>query len=265
MPTYDYQPPVSKLIELGERPLRHRTPHDYRAMGIGEEHLAELARMSRDRALFDDDCPDPARWAPIHAARAMVQLATEAAIEPLVRLLEYPVDADFDDACEWFFEDVPDGLVSIGPATLPAIAALVRNNRCLMYSRIAAAEALAKMGERHTATRGECVQLLSGTFDRFVENDPELNGWLIANLVRLQGVEAAPTIERAFAADRVDETIAGDWDEVQASLGLRPPLTDSELAAKREKREAAHGWLSPEDMLERARLEFPEEKPWDEP
>ncbi len=83
--------------------------------------------------------------------------------------------------------------------------------------------------------------------------------------MRLQSVEAAPTIERAFAADRVDETIAGDWDEVQASLGLRPPLTDAELAAKREKREAAHGWLSPEEMLERARREFPEEKPWDEP
>jgi hypothetical protein len=265
MASYDYEPPVSKLLELGERPLRRNKPHDYRSMGLGEEHLAELSRMSRDRAFFLEDCPEPARWAPVHAARAMIQLNTVAAIEPLSKLLDYPFDADFDDACEWFFEDVPEGLVAIGPAALPAIAALLQNEQRLMYSRIAAADALAKMGERHTATRGECVQFLRTSLDRFAQNEPELNGWLIANLLRLQAVDAAPSIERAFAADRVDETIAGDWDEVQASLGLRPPLTDAELAAKRQKRDAAHGWLSPEDMLAQAKRDYPPDKPWEEP
>jgi uncharacterized protein DUF1186 len=265
MASYDYRPPVSKLLELGERPLRRNKPHDYRAMGIAEEHLAELSRMSRDRALFEEDCPDPARWAPIHAARAMIQLKTTAAIEPLVKLLDYPTDADFDDACEWYFEDVPEGLVSIGSEALPAIGGLLQNEHLLMYSRIAAADALAKMGERHPKTRGECVRLLVASLDRFGQNEPELNGWLIANLIRLKGVEAAASIERAFTSDRVDETIAGDWDEVKASLGLRPPLSDSELAAKLQKRHAAHGWLSPEDMLAQAKRDYPHEKPWDEP
>jgi hypothetical protein len=265
MARFDYQPPISKLLELGERPLRRNKPHDYRAMGIADEHLAELSRMSVDTAFLEEGCPEAARWAPIHAARAMIQLESAAAIEPLVKLLNYPVDADFDDTCEWFFEDVPDGLVAIGPAALPAIGALLQNEQRLMYSRIAVAEGLAKMGERHATTRGECVKLLSATLDRFGQNEPELNGWLVANLLRLQAADAAPLIERAFAADRVDETIAGDWDEVKASLGLRPPLTDVELSAKRQKRDAAHGWLSPEDMLAQAKRDHPSDEPWDEP
>jgi hypothetical protein len=34
-------------------------------------------------------------------------------------------------------------------------------------------------------------------------------------------VESAPTLERAFAARRVQTDIAGDWNEVQVELGLK--------------------------------------------
>jgi hypothetical protein len=54
----------------------------------------------------------------------------------------------------------------------------------------------------------------------FEKNEPALNGFLIANLLYLKAVEAAPVMERAFAADCVDETIVGDWEDVQIKLGL---------------------------------------------
>jgi hypothetical protein len=34
-------------------------------------------------------------------------------------------------------------------------------------------------------------------------------------------VEVAPAMQRAFAADRVDLSILGDWEDVQVELGLK--------------------------------------------
>jgi hypothetical protein len=250
MENANYPLPVAALLELGERQLRRVQPYDYLSMGINSDHLSELVRMSRDESWMPMRT-SPARWAPLHATRALIQLRVEEAIEPLARLLECPAETDIDDTREWLLEHVPDGLVAIGPASIPAMVLLLRKQGLQLYSRVAAAQTLAKIGQRYPRTRSDSVAHLSTQLDRFEENEPELNGWLIACLVRLSAVEAAPAIERAFAADCVDETVVGDWDEVAANLGLRPRLTDEELAARREKRHAAHGWLSPEEMLAR--------------
>jgi hypothetical protein len=250
MPDYDYQPPVSSLLTLGERPLRKREPHDYRAMGITPDHLAELTRMSRDPAFHGEDGDNGLEvYAPVHAMRAMIQLGGEATIEPLARLLEFPADTDDEEINEWFLEEIPDAFAQLGVAAISRIAVLMRDSQQHTHSRVAAATALEKIAQRHPHARAECLTLLTEAIEQFEVNDPDWNGWLIAMLVHLKGVEAAPAIKRAFDADRVDETIVGDWDEVQAALGLRGPLSDEELAEKAKKRRAAHGWLSPEEML----------------
>lgn len=41
----------------------------------------------------------------------------------------------------------------------------------------------------------------------------DLNGFIVGYLVDLEAVEAAPLMERAFAAGRVDVSIMGDWAE----------------------------------------------------
>jgi hypothetical protein len=45
---------------------------------------------------------------------------------------------------------------------------------------------------------------------------------VVSCLLDLEAVEAAPAIERAFAAGRVAEGVCGDWEEVRYELGLRP-------------------------------------------
>jgi hypothetical protein len=55
---------------------------------------------------------------------------------------------------------------------------------------------------------------------RQADQDPSLNAFLINSLVALRAVEAAPVIEAAFAANAVDLSIQGDWEEVQIKLGL---------------------------------------------
>ena len=61
--------------------------------------------------------------------------------------------------------------------------------------------------------------------ERCEENDDSVNGMIIASLLDLEAVEAAPVIKRAFAVDKVDEMMVGDWDWVQYDLGLtdKPP------------------------------------------
>ncbi|GJD22693.1 hypothetical protein RIVM261_076490 [Rivularia sp. IAM M-261] len=48
-----------------------------------------------------------------------------------------------------------------------------------------------------------------------------MNACLVDDLIDLNAVESAPVIERAFAAKKVMPILAGDWDEVQVSLGLK--------------------------------------------
>jgi hypothetical protein len=69
--------------------------------------------------------------------------------------------------------------------------------------------------------------------ERFTESEPEINGFLVAGLVDLHATEAASLIERAFAAGRVDPTIMGDREVVQAKLGLHSP----EAVGQRRARE----------------------------
>ena len=57
----------------------------------------------------------------------------------------------------------------------------------------------------------------------FDENDSEINEYLVASLVELHATEAAPLMERAFAAGSVEEDLMGDWEDVQVELGLLPP------------------------------------------
>ena len=56
--------------------------------------------------------------------------------------------------------------------------------------------------------------------EQFEENDPELNALLIGDLSDLKATETLPLIERAFEAERVDESFVG-LDYVLEEFGLK--------------------------------------------
>jgi len=69
--------------------------------------------------------------------------------------------------------------------------------------------------------------------------------------VKLGAKEAAPLMEQAFAADRVEYIVMGDWEDVQVRLGLKTPeavmpsttqeMTFPQVSSKpRHERGAAH-------------------------
>ena len=212
---YNYAPPVSELLALGD-PRQRPSWVDYATLGLTEGHVPELIRMLQDEDLHWADGESDEVWAPLHAWRALGALRAEAAIEPLVVLL--PRIDDYDD--DWVMEDLPDVFERIGEAAVPALAIFLADDRHGLWARVTAASSLGKIGLAHPEARDVCIAALSTQLVHFSTMEQELNGFIVNALVDLKAVEAAPVMEQAFAADKVDISILGDWEDAQIALGL---------------------------------------------
>ena len=242
--TSSYTPPVEQLLTYGEE--RSYSPENwpnYLELGLGPEQIPDLIRMATDDALNWADSDSLEVWAPIHAWRALGQLRAEAAVEPLLTLFEALDDSD------WVMEELPEVLAMIGPAALPALAAYIADVSHDVEARISAIPSVEKIGIRWPEARSASVALLMEQLERFSENEPEINGFLVLGLVELHATEAASLIERAFAARRVDPMVMGDWVDAQVELGL---LSAEEAGQRRPKElpetpfpTAAHETVSP--------------------
>jgi hypothetical protein len=239
---YSYAPPVSELLSLGD-PRQHAGWVDYAALGLTEAHVPELIRMVQDEDLNWADSESDEVWAPLHAWRALGALRAEAAIEPLVALL--PRIDEYDD--DWVMEDLPDVFERIGEAAVPALAIFLADDGHGLWARITAASSLGKIGQAHPEARDVCIAALHTQLARFNTREKELNGFIVSALVDLKAVEATPVMEQAFAADKVDISILGDWEDAQIALGLldkrlTPPpeyvwLPESEIQTYEEARD----------------------------
>ena len=227
MNTITYSPPVDKLLTLGKpEPVDWEDWLNYLEFGLGPEHIPDLLRMLTDDDLFTDelmqDVEKAEGWAPYHALRALGQIKDAAAIEPLLSKAERLLGGD-KGLGEWAIEELPDVFGLIGPAAIPALTAYIADESHDVRSRINAATGLEKIGTMHPEAREESIAALTRQLEQAEENDSELNAFIISALLGLQATEAASVVEQAFATDNVDMSIVGDWDDVQAELGLKPP------------------------------------------
>ena len=209
----EYPPVVDKLLTLGDVRGSHDWL-DYRELGLGEEHISDLVRMATETDLNRADGESQEVWAPLHAWRALGQFRAEAAIEPLMVLFEQEED-------DWISDELPRVYGMIGPAAIPALVDYLADSSHGMFPRGRVGDSLVEIARTHPDARVECVAAITRQLERFAENDPELNGFLVSSLLDLEAVEAAPTMERAFAAGCVVEGIPGDWEDAQIALGLK--------------------------------------------
>jgi hypothetical protein len=155
-------------------------------------------------------------WAPVHAWRALGQLKVEEAIEPLVGLLDLidELDDDFTGI------DLPKVIARQGLAALPALASYLGDASNGPWGRALASDTIELLGRNFPEHRDACVRVLTEQLQKYTENDRTLNALLICSLADLHAVEHAALMESAFAANSVDYSVSGDWEEVQISLGL---------------------------------------------
>lgn len=213
-----YPPPLDQLLTLGQPDLDEWL--DYRALGLGDEHVFALSGLLQDPRLSwidrtegDDETP---YWAPAHAWRALGQLRAHEAAEALVGVVLR------DDEDEWALEEIPEVLGMIGPAALPAIrdALPTAGLKEEPWTIGSLGNALRNITAAPPEARDEAVALLTRQLREWPEQDGTLNAFLSGDLPDLRAVEAAPVMREAFEGDAVDEAVVGDWEDVQVALGL---------------------------------------------
>jgi Protein of unknown function (DUF1186) len=216
----DYPSPVAQLLSLGD-PRNESRWQNYLALGVRTQLVPDLIRMALDEELHWADSESTQVWASIHALRALGQLRAEAAVEPLLHLFRR-IDEDNDD---WVGEELPKVYGMIGPAAIPALTVYLADESHGLWARVGASGAPEEIGKQHPESRAPCVATLTHQLEQFAKNDTTLNGSLLADLLDLHAVEAAPTIERAFAAKAIDENVAGGWEDVQVKFSIKEKRT----------------------------------------
>jgi hypothetical protein len=225
MDEHIYPEPVSRLIKLGNPqdmpgapdwmsgPKWPNYPAEY---GLTTEHIAELIHMAVDDTLHNAETDSTEVFAPVHAWRALGQLRAAEAVKPLLGLF-HRIDDDHDD---WAQDELPEVMGMIGPATVAPVARYLADSKNLLWARITAANSLEKIGGAHSQSRQDCISALAAVLEKFASNDELLNGEIVSALATLDAVEAAPLVEQAYKADRVDESLIGDWEDFQIEVGL---------------------------------------------
>ena len=221
----EYPPPVDQLLRLGE-PEDRIEWRDYRALGLGPEHVPDLIRLATDVDLVmasdleagqDDPAVDALGWAPQHALRALGQLGAVEAIDPLFEAV-----GRFRELHDFWIGDFDDVMGHLGAAAIPACERHIADASLDEYERMVAAESLEQIARRHPELRDRCVAALTTELGNHESLTPGLAGLIVGSLVQLKAVEAAPVIEAAYAADRVERFFAGTWEDVRYELGLGP-------------------------------------------
>ncbi|MEN9224125.1 MAG: hypothetical protein Q6L60_08320 [Thermostichus sp. HHBFW_bins_43] len=231
---------------------------NYLKLGLTEAHIPDLIQVLQSRSWTREEEleEEPVTfWASIHAWRALGQLKAEAAVPVLLELLREADQGTGSLDEDWISEELPLVLGLIGPKAQPALQSFAsewlqqRRNTTASetYGLTAALDALAEIAtgcRRFSQIRlgvplppasesaaSEFMERLQSWLEPYAEQDPEINAWLITAFLTTQTnlptklalpADAAilKQIENVFAARRVDETICGDWDDLQLDLGL---------------------------------------------
>ncbi|BAZ39857.1 hypothetical protein NIES4101_58140 [Calothrix sp. NIES-4101] len=208
-----YQPPVDKLLTLGLNLANQQ--HDYIAeLGLGSQHIPDLIRMGVDSALLNAESGSLEAWAPVHAWRALGQLRAEDAIAPLIELFH---DLEDSDAVS---EELPKVFSDIGAVAISQLAAYLADDSHKLLSRVNAINSLEEIAKQDENARNLCIVVLTQQLQKYQQNSPELNGFIIAALINLQGKISAPVVKLAFESQQVAEDIVGNWADVQECLGI---------------------------------------------
>jgi preprotein translocase subunit SecA len=109
----------------------------------------------------------------------------------------------------------------IGPASIPALDAFLRDDAIDPLDRTAIPECLERIAKDHSTAAKTCVDVLLRQLEKHETNDPTLNAILVLALVNLETTEAIDAIRATFAKDRVDISVFGDLEDVEISLGIR--------------------------------------------
>ena len=215
MDTSSFQPPVSQMFHIGE-PATRTWPDYPTQYNLTLDNAADLIRLVQADRWDQFDWDESEAWAPIHAWRALGQLRATSAIKPLVSLLPQIDEYGYD----WMQEEMPTVFALLGPDAIPALQQYLSSAEYGEWSRVTVALALVEIVAAYPSERERAVAILTEQLAHHTQQSPIVNAELVHSLTELNAVESDAVMEAAFAADSVDLSVMGDWEEVQIELGL---------------------------------------------
>jgi hypothetical protein len=154
---------------------------------------------------------------PVTAWRTLADLKAESAVEPLVDILN-ELDNEDDD---WACEELPHVFGKIGEPCIGPLKLVASNDGKPDFIRSIAIVGMRRVADYYPHTRDRVVSALKVLMDSAADDHLSSNSTLLMELVDLHAVEAAESIERAFAANHLDLAMMGDWEEVRKILGVQ--------------------------------------------
>jgi hypothetical protein len=191
--------------------------HDLLALGITTAHIPDLIETILTDRYYLDEAEESVAHIPAYIA--LGQLKTAAAIDGLILGVQKWSSSDW---FEWFTEDMPKIFASIGASAIPALTRLLQDSTQHIEARFSAVNYLETISKTDPELRSQCQQILVTQLEKFADSDPELNGNIVGSLVwEFEALDTLPLIEAAYAADRVDPSFPGSWDDVRVKFGLK--------------------------------------------
>lgn len=216
-PDYYYSIPdevIKKILSL---------PVDEVAQDISNIIMYEIGRTYK--AIDEYECDELNHGALLHAIIFLAHLDSPIGLNAILEIMKQNIDfADYhfgDLAPEFIYQ----ALYMVGKNNVETIEKYLYEPGYVSYLRIQAVYALAMIAQNNQERRPGIIdifrRLLNSMVDRLPRQDAcdgEFAGFLMSVLVDLHATELLSEVEKVFATDCVDKTIAGDCDEVIAEI-----------------------------------------------
>jgi hypothetical protein len=236
-----YPPPLDQLLHLGDA-RDMAVAAQSAALDFESQHVPDLVRMARDRALNTANSDSLEVWAPTHALQILADMDFSQVVADLIPLLDLVGD--------WYDTMLPELFGGAGASALEPLGRYLNDRTRWAFGRSHAAGALEILAKQHPELRGRVIEVLSAALEHPEQNHEVANTGAIDALVELGAVEALPLIRRAFESGQVDEMVRGDWGDVLNDLGIEPEPNDPLLAESALRLEARNDRLMPRELRE---------------
>src|SRR5205085_2065395 len=107
---------------------------------------------------------EPDAWAPIHAWRAIAQLRSQRAVQPLLELIDRSTNN------EWVWSEIPYVYAALGPLAIPALSKYITENGQKFATAYTAISALSQIGQYYPDARPLITVFLQDRLSKAQEN-----------------------------------------------------------------------------------------------
>src|SRR5687768_12419344 len=160
--------PLAPLLTLGATDVYTNPWPDYVSwLNLTEADVPELLRIVLETPWEGRDWDhEPDAWAPIHAWRAIAQLRSQQAAQPLIELIDRSTNN------EWVWSEIPYVYAAIGPLAITALTAYITDHGQKAETAYTAITALSQIGQYYPESKLLINAFLKDRLEKAQENHP---------------------------------------------------------------------------------------------